>query len=174
MRLLYVATLLGAFGIGEASAEDNSERLFQIFEKTCAGKPVSGEALDARARGLGYVHQNGPVAPYDGKRNLDDIHSWRLPDEGANFAISAYFAGPRAHYRISCGIRADNVDAAAFVAGLVRETTLPEAQTKSDPETSKLTYSWTADEDGGKDVLEVAAYKNGRVSVTFTYDVIAR
>jgi hypothetical protein len=41
MRLLYVAALLSAFGIGEASAEDNGERLFQMFEKSCAGKPVS-------------------------------------------------------------------------------------------------------------------------------------
>jgi hypothetical protein len=174
MRLLYVAALLGALGIGEASAEDNGDRLFQMFEKTCAGKPVSSEALDARARGLGYVHQNGPVAPDDGKRDLDDIHYWRLPDEGSNFAIDAYFAGPRAHYRISCGIHAVNVDAAAFVAGVRRETTLPEPQTKSDPETGRLIYSWTAEEDGGKDVLEVDAFKNGRVSVTFTYDVIAR
>jgi hypothetical protein len=174
MRLLYAAMLLGAFGIGEVSAEDNSERLLQMFEKTCAGKPISGEALDARARGLGYVHQNGSAAPDDGKRDLDDIHYWRLPEQGANFAIDAYFAGPRAHYRISCGIHADNVDVAAFVAGLRRETTLPEPQTKSDPETGRLTYAWTAEEDGGKDMLEVVAFKNGRVSVTFSYDVTAR
>ena len=173
MRFLYVATLLGAFGIGEASAEDNGERLFQMFEQTCIGKPVSGEALDARARSLGYVHQNGPVAPDDGKRSLDDIHYWKLPEQGSNFAIDAYFVGPRAHYQTVCGIHADNVDVAAFVAGLMRETTLAELQTKSDPETGRLTYAWTAEADGGKDTLEVAAFKNGRVSVAFSYEVIA-
>jgi hypothetical protein len=172
MRLLCVATLLGAFGIGEASAEDNGERLFQIFEKTCAGKPVSGEALDARARGLGYVHQNGPVAP--DKLDPDDIHFWRLPEQGSNFAIDAYFAGRRANYRTVCGIHAVNVDVAAFVEGLMRETTLPEAQAKSDPQTGALTYAWTAEADGGKDTLEVAASKSGLVSIIFSYDVIAR
>jgi hypothetical protein len=174
MRLLYVAPLLGALGIGEASAEDNGDRLFQIFEKTCAEKPVSGEALDARARRLGYVHQNGPVAPDDLRRDPDDIHDWKLPEQGSNFAIDAYFAGPRANYRIVCAIHADNVDVAAFVEGLMRETTLPKPQTKSDPETGMLTYAWTAEADGGKDLLEVAAFKNGRVRIAFSYDVIAR
>jgi hypothetical protein len=172
MRLLCVAMLLGAFGIGEASAEDNGERLLQIFEKTCVGKPVSGEALDALARGLGYVHQNGPAAP--DKQDPDDIHYWKLPEQGPNFAIDAYFVGPRAHYQVVCGIHADNVDVAALVEGIMRETTLPDPQTKSDTETGRLTYTWKAEADGGKDMLEVAAYKNGRVSVTFSYDVIAR
>jgi hypothetical protein len=117
MRHFFVATLLGALSIGEASAEDNGQRLFQMFQKTCAGKPVSGEALDARARGLGYVHPNGPVAPDDLKRNPDDIHSWRLPEQGSNFAIDAYFAGPRTNYRIVCAIHADNVD----IAGTANE-----------------------------------------------------
>jgi hypothetical protein len=89
MRLLYVAALLVAFGIGEASAEDNGEKLFQNFEKTCAGKPTSGEALDVRARGLGYVHQDGPVAPDDPKRNFDDVHYWKLPEQGSDFGIDA-------------------------------------------------------------------------------------
>jgi hypothetical protein len=174
MRLLYVAALWSAFGVGEALAEDNGERLFQMFEKTCAGKPVSGAALDARARALGYVHQNGPVAPDDLKRDPDDIHDWKLPEQGSNFAIDAYFAGPRANYRSVCGLHADNVDGAAFVAALRRQTTLPEPQTKSDPQTGRVTYAWTTAADGGKDLLEVAAYRNGRVSVTFSYDVIAR
>ncbi|WP_158818276.1 hypothetical protein [Methylocapsa sp. S129] len=174
MRLLYVATLLGAFGVGQASAEDNGERLLQIFEKTCAGKPVSGEALDAQARGLGYVHQNGAVAPDDLKRDPDDIHDWKLPEQGSNFALDAYFAGPRTHYRTVCGIHADNVDIAAFVERLMRETTLPQPQTKSDPKTGALSYIWTAEADGGKDTLEVDAYKNGRVRLAFSYDVIAR
>jgi hypothetical protein len=172
MRLLYLAALLGAFGIREASADDNGERLFQILEKTCVRKPVSGEALDALARPLGYVHQDGRVAPL--KPNPDDIHYWRLPEQGQNFALDAYFAGPRANYRVVCGIHADNLDVAAFVQSLMHQTTLPEPQTKSDPDTGRLTYSWTAEADGGKDTLEVAAYKNGRVSVTFTYDVITR
>jgi hypothetical protein len=174
MRLLYVVTLLGAFSIGEASAEDNGERLFQIFEKTCAGKPVSGEALDARARGLGYVHQNGPVAADDLKRDRDDIHYWKLPGQGSNFAMDTYFVGPQAKYQAVCGIHADNVDVAPFVEGLMRGTTLPEPQAKSDPETGRWTYTWTTEVVGGKDTLEVAAYKNGKVSVTLSYDVIAR
>jgi len=174
MRLLYVATLLGAFGIGGASAEDNGERLFQTFEKTCAGKPVSGEALDVRARGLGYIHQNRPVAPDDLKRDPDDIHYWKLPEQGSNFAIDAYFVGSRAKYQTVCGIHADNVDVVAFVRGLRHETALPEPQTKSDPETGRLTYTWMTEADGGKDSLEVAAYRNGWVSVTFSYVVIAR
>jgi hypothetical protein len=174
MRFFYLAALLGALGFGGASAEDNGERLFQMFEKTCAAKPISGEALDGRARPLGYVHQNGPVAPDDLKRDPDDIHFWKLPEQGSNFAIDAYFTGPRANYRTVCAIHADQVDAAAFVETLRRETTLPESQTNSDPQTGRLTYTWTAEADGGKDTLEVAAFRNGRVSVTFSYDVIAR
>jgi hypothetical protein len=175
MRLLYAAMLMGALGIGEASAEDNGERLFQTFEKTCARKPVSGEALDAQARNLGYVHQNGPVAPDDIKRDLDDINFWKLPDQSSNFAIDAYFAGPRAHYQVICSIHADNVDPAAFIEGLKRETTLPDPQTtKSNPETGTLTYTWMAEADGGKDKLEIHAFKNGWFSVTLSYDVIAR
>jgi hypothetical protein len=174
MRLLYAATLVGALGIDEVSAEDNGARLFQMFENTCARKPVSGEALDAQARSLGYIHQNGPVAPDDLKRNLDDVNFWKLPDQGSNFAIDAYFSGPRAHYQVSCAIHADNVDLAAFVASLKRETNLPDLQPQSNPETGALTYAWMAEADGGKDILEVAAYRNGRVSVRFGYDVIAR
>ncbi|WP_158814477.1 hypothetical protein [Methylocapsa sp. S129] len=174
MRLLCAAMLLSALGMGEALAEDNGERLFQIFERTCAMKPVSGEALDAQARSLGYIHQDGPVAPDDLKRDPDDINFWKLSDQGSNFAIDAYFGGPRAHYQVSCSVHADNVDPAAFIERLKRETTLPDPQTKSDPETGKLTYAWTAEADGGKDRLEVAAFRNGRVLVAFSYDVIAR
>ena len=174
MRLLYAAALLGALGAGQASAEDNGDRLFQMFQHTCARKPISGEALDAEARSLGYISQDGPVAPDDMKRDLDDINSWRLPDGGSNFAISAYFAGPRAHYQVSCSLHADNVDLAGFIAGLKRETTLPDQQPKSNPETGAVTYTWAAEADGGKDKLEIAAYKNGRVVVNFGYEVIAR
>jgi len=174
MRLLTLAALLAAFGIGEASAEDNGGRLFQMFQKTCAGKPVSAEALDARARGLGYVHPDGPVAPEDPTRDPDDIHFWKLPEQGSNFAIDAYFTGRRAKYQVVCGMHADTVDVAAFVETLRRETTLPEPQTKSDPETGRVSYAWTVEAGGGKDVLDVAAYRNGRVSITFTYDVIVR
>ena len=145
-----------------------------FVEKTCAAKPVSGEALDARAHSLGYVHQDGPVAPDDPQRDPDDIHYWKLPGQGANFALDAYFAGRRTHYRTVCGLHADNVDVAAFIARLMREAKLAQAQEKSDPETGRLSYAWTAEADGGKDALEVAAYKNGRVSVTFSYDVIGR
>jgi hypothetical protein len=170
MRLLYVAMLLGAFGIGGAAAEDNGARLLQIFEKTCAGKPVSGAALDQRARALGYANQNWPLAPDDSKRDLDDIYYWKLPDQGSNFGIDAYFAGPRANYRISCGVHAENVDVGAFVAGLGREMKLPAA--KVDAETG--TYAWTLEADGGKDALVVKGFKSGRVSVTVTYDVVGR
>jgi hypothetical protein len=175
MRLLYVATLLGAFGIGDALAGDNGERLLLLFEKTCAAKPVSGEALDGQARGFGYIHQYGAVAPDDLKRDPDGVYSWKLPDQGSNFAISAYFGGLRAHYQVSCSIHADNVEPAAFLARLRSETELPDPQTtKSDAETGGLTYSWTAEADGGKDVLEVRTFRDGRVSLAFTYDVIAR
>jgi hypothetical protein len=173
MRLLYAA-LLCALGISEASAQDNGLRLLQMFENTCARKPVSGEALDVQARSLGYVHQNGPVAQDDIKRDPDDINFWKLPDQGSNFAIDAYFAGPRAHYQVSCSIHADNVDPAAFIEGLKREMTLPDPRTKSNPETGALTYTWMAEADGEKETLEVDAFKNGIVSVTFSYDVIAR
>jgi hypothetical protein len=174
MRLLCAATLVGALGVGQASAEDNGDRLFQMFENTCARKPVSGAALDAQARSLGYVNQNGPVAPDDPKRDPDDLYYWKLPDGGYNFAISIYFTGPRAHYQAICDIHADNVDLAAFIEGLKRETTLPDRQPKSNPETGAVTYAWTTEADGGKDTFEVAAYKNGRVNVHFAYEVIAR
>jgi hypothetical protein len=175
MRLLFVAILLSALGIGDALAEDNGARLLQLFEKTCAAKPDSGAALDTRARSFGYIHQNGPVAPDDLSRDPDDVNFWKLPDQGANFAIDAYFGGPRAHYQVACAIHADNVDPAAFLARLKRETTLPDPPvTKSDTQTGALSYSWTAEADGGKDVLEVHVSRDGRVSVAFTYEVIAR
>jgi hypothetical protein len=174
MRLLYVAAVLGAFGMGEASAEDNGARLLQIFEQTCAGKPASGAALDASARSLGYANQNWPVAPDDSRRALDDVYFWKLPDQGSKFAIDAYFAGPRAHYRVVCGLHADHVDVAAFVASVKREMKLAEASEKTDAETGRVTYGWTGQTGGGEDVLEVAAFRNGRVSVTLTYDVRGR
>jgi hypothetical protein len=174
MRLLYAAMLVGALGIGQASAEDNGERLFQIFANTCVRKPVSGAALDALARSLGYVPEHGPVAPDDLKHDPDDLYFWKLPDGGSNFAISAYFAGLRAHYQVVCDIHANNVDLAAFVEILKRETTLAEQQPKSNPETGALTYTWTAEADGGKDTLEVAAFKSGIVNLHLAYEVIAR
>lgn len=119
-------------------------------------------------------HQDGPVAADDPNRDLDDTHFWKLSDQGSNFAIEAYFVGPRTNYHTISGIHADNVDVAAFLEGLKRGTKLPDPLTKSDPETGRLTYTWTAKADGGKDALKVAAYKNGRVSITFTYSVIAR
>jgi hypothetical protein len=175
MRLLFVAALLATLDIGDAVAADNGAKLLQIFEKTCAAKPVSGEALDGQARSFGYINQYGPVAPDDLKRDPDDVYSWKLPAQDSNFAISAYFGGPRAHYQVSCSIHADNVEAADFLARLRSETNLLDPQTtKSDAGTGALTYSWTAEADGGKDVLQVRTFRDGRVSLAFTYDVIAR
>jgi hypothetical protein len=176
MRLLYAATLASAFGIGEASAEDNGEQLFQTFAKTCAMKPISGEALDARARSIGYVSEFGSVPPDDPKRDRDDLFFWTLPDQGKSFALNAYFAGPRARYQVVCSISGENVDFAAFVAGLKRESTLPEPQMGTSSGTGAPVYTWTVDADGAKDKLEVAAYGPARrkVVVTLTYDVIAR
>jgi hypothetical protein len=176
MRVLYAATLVAALGVGEALAEDNGTELFQRFAKTCAMKPISGEALDARARSIGYVPQNGPIAPDDPKRDPDDVFFWRLPDQGVSFALDAYFTGRRAHYQVVCSIRGENVDFAAFVEGLKRETTLPDPKGGTNPNTGAPIYTWTVDADGGKDKLEVAAYGEARrrVLVTLTYDVIAR
>ena len=125
--------------------------------------------LAARYGRFTCPHQDGPVAADDPNRDLDDTHFWKLSDQGSNFAIEAYFVGPRTNYHTICGIHADNVDVAAFLEGLKRGTKLPDPLTKSDPETGRLTYTWTAKADGGKDALKVAAYKNGRVSITFTY-----
>lgn len=176
MRHLYAATLFLALGVGQASAEDDGEELFQRFAKTCAMKPISGEALDARARSIGYVPQNGPVAPDDPKRDPDDIFFWRLPDQGGSFGLDAYFTGRRAHYQVVCSIRGENVDLAAFIDGFKRETTLPDPQIATRPDTVAPVYTWAVEDDGGQDKLEVAAYGQGRrrVVVTLTYDVIAR
>jgi hypothetical protein len=178
MRLLYVATLVGtlALGIGEASAEDNGQELFQRFAKTCGMKPVSGEALDMQARGIGYLLQNGPLPPDDPKRDLDLVLFWKLPDRGSDFALNAYIVGLRAHYQVICSIHADNVDFAAFIESLKRETTLPEPQATSSAETGAPVYVWTVPADGATDKMEVRAYGEDRrrVNVTLTYDVIAR
>lgn len=138
-------------------------------------KPTSGAALDARARAIGYVPQSGPVAPDDPKRDPDDVFFWKLPDEGANFTLNAYFTGRRAHYQVVCSIRGDDVDFTAFVDGLKRESRLPDPQVTKSPADAPI-YTWTVDADGGKDKLEVAAYGEARrrVVVTLTYDVIAR
>ena len=174
MRLLPATMLIVALGIGRASAEDNGERLFQMFERTCATKPVSGEALDAQARGLGYVSRNAPVSSGDLTRKLDDIYDWKLPDQGFNFALNAYLFGPRAHYQVSCSIHARDVDPAALLAIVKRETALPDPQTKTDPETGMQSHIWTAEVEGGKDTMQINTFKNGNASITLNYDVIAR
>ena len=177
MRFLYfcAATALGLAVVCEAPAADNGERLVQVFSKTCAKKPVTAGAMDTLARGLGYSHQNGPVAADDPKRDPDDVHFWKLREQGSNFAIDAYFSGPRAHYQVSCSIKADDIAAAAFLAVLKRETTLPDPQsTKLDPDSGSSTYIWTAEVDGAQDKLEVNASRNGRVRIALTYVVIGR
>jgi hypothetical protein len=176
MRLWFAAIMLCALGIGRASAEDNGEELFENFAKTCATKPVSGAELDARARGLGYISQNGANDPDDGKRDLDFLYFWKLPNKHTNFAINAYFFGPRAHYQVNCSIRSDNVDFNAFVGTLERNTSLPPPQMTSDPKTGAPIYTWTVDSDGANDILQVEAFGEDRrrADVRLTYEVIAR
>jgi hypothetical protein len=174
MRLAIVAMLIGTLSAGRALAADDGDALLHKFAETCATKPVSAEALDMLARAVGYMPEHGPVAPDDLSRNPDDIYSAKLPDQGSNFAISAYFGGSRAHYEVSCGMRGQQVDASAFVELLRRETTLPDPQIAADAEIGKQTFVWTADDDGGKDKLEIDAFTDGRLSLTFTYDVISR
>ncbi len=176
MPPLFAAIMLSALGVGQAAAQDNGEELFEKFSKTCATKPLSGAELDARARSLGYVSQNEASDPDDGKRNLDFLYFWRLSNQHVNFALDAYFTGPRTHYQVDCSIHADNVDFDAFVGGLKRNTSLPAPQVTSDPKTGAPIYTWTADADGGKDVLEIEGFgeDHRRVSVRFAYDVIAR
>ena len=173
-----MATLFSAlaFAGGEASADDNGHELFQRFAKTCAMKPVSGEALDKQARGVGYVLQHGPLPPDDPKQDLDLLLSWSLPDRGSDFALDAYIVGLRAHYQVICSIHADNVDLAALMESLERETTLPVPQATSSAQTGAPVYIWTVPADGATDKLEVRAYgaERRRVNVTLTYDVIAR
>jgi hypothetical protein len=176
MRLWFAAIMFVALATGRASADDNGDELFQKFARTCATKPLSGAELDGRARGLGYVSQIGPDNPDDDKRDLDFLYFWRLPNKRANFAIDAYFFGPRAHYQVNCSIRSDNVDFEAFVGGLERNTSLPAPQITSDPKTGAPIYTWTVDAEGAKDILVIEAFGEDRrrVDVRLTYDVIAR
>jgi hypothetical protein len=176
MRLVLAAIMFCALCPGRASAEDNGEELFQKFAGTCATKPVSGAELDARARSLGYVSRNGSDDPDDGKRDLDFLYFWRLPDKGANLAVDAYFFGPRAHFQVVCSVTSGDVDFDAFVESLKRNTSLPAPQVTSDPKTGAPIYGWTVDADGWKDVLQVEGFgaDHRRVDVWLTYDVVAR
>jgi hypothetical protein len=176
MRLGFAAIMFVALGMGLALADDNGGELFQNFAKTCGTKPLSGAELDTRARRLGYLRQNGSNDPDDGKRDLDFLYFWRLPDKRTDFAIDAYFFGPRAHYQVNCAIRSGNVDFDAFVEGLERNTSLPAPQVTSDPKTNAPIYTWTVDAEGANDILVVEAFgeDHRRVDVRLTYEVIAR
>lgn len=176
MRLWVAVIMMGVLGMGRACAEDNGDELFQEFAQTCGMKPVSGAELDARARKLGYVSQSGAGDPDDGKRDLDFLYFWKLSDNRSNFAIDAYFFGPRAHFEVNCSIRSENVDFDAFVGGLARNTSLPAPQVASDPKTGAPIYTYSVDADGATDVLEVEGFgeDHRRVGIRLTYQVIAR
>ena len=166
--------VLGVLGIGAASADDNDNavRLVELFAKTCAKKPASAEALDTLARGLGYIHQHGPVPADDPTRNYDDIHSWKLRDQDSNFGISTYFEGPRAHYQVSCSLSASNVAGPSIMAVIKSKTALPDPQsTKLDSESGRSNFNWTTEIDGEQEKLDVSAATNGRASISISYFV---
>jgi hypothetical protein len=159
---------------GGRKRPDSSLALSEDMRPAAADRRGLGRAGDGKRLRLPIWQGGEPEKESD---SIDLLYSWKLPQRGSNFGLSAYMTGSRTLYRVDCSIGADQVTLDELVAALKKSASLPAASAEVKPGSDVTTVTWkVGPPDSGNSLQVTYNAKNARrcAVVTFNYEVKKR